>query len=242
MAVILAVIIILSLSKDLIIKIFVEKGVRAATGLNMGIRYFHAGIFRSAVSIRGLRIYNPPQFKDVVMADLPEIYVSYDLPAILRGKLHLRVLRIHLKKFVVVKNAAGELNLNALKVVKAGGAGAVSAGAEKGSPPNILIDSFELKIEKAYYKDYTTPGKPSIREYAVDLNERYSDVDDPYAVVSIIVVKTLSSTSIGSLASFDTEALRRNVVQSLSSAHDMAGKAVGAIGDIFKDTLRPDKR
>ena len=116
---VLVALIVIPVFKDLIIKVAVEKGVEAVTGLKISMRGLNVGIFRSAVSIKGLRVFNPRQFKDRVMVDMPEIYVDYDLPAIFGGNIHLRDLRIDLKDFVVVKNDKGDLNLNSLKVVKA---------------------------------------------------------------------------------------------------------------------------
>ena len=52
------------------------------------------------------------------MVDLSEIYVDYNLGAIMGGKVHFEEVRLHLKEFVDVKNEAGELNLNSLRAVK----------------------------------------------------------------------------------------------------------------------------
>ena len=260
---VLAVLLALSLLKDMLIKVSVEKGVEIVTGLKLDIRSLNVGVFRSAVSIKGLRIFNPPQFKDRIMADIPEIYVDYDLPAILGGNIHLRDLRLDLKEFVVVKNAKGELNLNSLKVVSAKKEG-VKPETKGERAPDIRIDNFELKIGKAFYKDYSARGGPSIREFDVNINERYTNITNPYAVVSIIVVKALANTAIAGLANIDINGLSGTIMDSLSSSTKLSGtaakvaqnvlqvttqqapeaakstsksvgKAAGALGDIFKD-------
>ena len=260
---VLAALLVLSLLKDMVIKVSIEKGVEIVTELKMEIRSLSVGILRSVVSIKGLKVLNPPQFKDRVMVDMPEIYVDYDLPAIFGGNLHLRDLRLDLKEFVVVKNEKGELNLDSLKVVSAKKEG-VKPEAKGGKAPNIRIDNFELKIGKAFYKDYSVRGGPSIREFDVNIDERYTNITNPYAVVSIIVVKALANTAIAGLANIDINGLRETVTDSISSAKKMTGtaakaaqnvlqattqqapeaakntsetvgKAAGALGDIFKD-------
>ena len=76
------------------------------------------GIFKTLIGINELQLYNPSGFVDELMFDVPEIYVDYDLGAFMKGRTHLEEVRLHLKEFIVVKNEAGELNLDSLKVVK----------------------------------------------------------------------------------------------------------------------------
>ena len=262
---VLVALVVLSVSKDLIIKVVVEKGVEIATGLKIDIGSLNVGIFKSAVSMKSLRVFNPSQFKDRVMVDMPEIYVDYDLPAIFAGNIHLRDLRIDLKEFVVVKNEKGELNLNSLKVVKAKNEG-VKPQDKGGKAPNVQIDNLRLKIGKAVYKDYSHGG-PSVKEFNVNIDERYQNITDLYAVVSIIVVKALANTAIANLTSFDLNGLKGPVMDNLlkatnvggkaagiaqqllqtssdnapaaaKSASETAGKAADALGDIFKDVTK----
>ena len=245
----LVVLVVVLMAKDLIIKISVEKVVEHITGLKLDIRGMNVGIFRTAVSIKGLRVFNPTQFKDRVMVNMPEIYVDYDLPAIFGGNVHLRDLRINLKEFVVVKNKDGALNLNSLKVVTAKKEGAGAAETSGGKAPNIMIDNLELKIGKAFYKDYSSGGAPSVKEFDVNLDERYTNIDNPYALVSIIVAKALMNTSIASMSNFDINSLKGPVMDKLLKATNVTGKAgatvqkaTSAIGDLFKDVTRSDNK
>ena len=215
----------LSFFKDIIVKVSVENGVELVTGLKLSIRSFHVGIIRSIVSIKGLKLYNPKGFRDKVMIDIPEIYLHYDLPAIISGRLHLHQVHIYLKEFVVVKNENGELNLDFLKVVKAEKVGALPE--ERGRPaPKIQIDELRLKIVKAIYKDYSMRGlEPVVKEFYIDIDEKYSNINNPYALVSIIVVRVLANTAIANLTNFDLNGLTGTVSDTLSSAEKMATRA-----------------
>lgn len=223
---ILIVLVVLSASKDLIIKASVEKGVQIVTGLKLSVQSLGVGIFRSVVDIKELKLFNPKNFKDRVMIHMPEIYVDYDLPAIMKGDIHLREVRIDLKEFLVVKNELGELNLDSLKVVKAEKAGEKPGAREAAPAPRIRIDELQLKIGKAVYKDYTAGPTPSIREFNVNINKKYSNITDPYTLVSLIVVKALSNTAIASLANFDIGSLKGTISDTLSSAEQVATKAL----------------
>ena len=102
-ATILIVLVVLAFSKDMIIKTAVEKGVEVVTGLPLQMKGLTVGIIKTLVGIRDLKVLNPAGFKDRVMIDMPEIYVDYNLPDIIKGKIHLNDVRLNLKEFVVVK-------------------------------------------------------------------------------------------------------------------------------------------
>jgi len=225
---ILAILLVLSFAKDMIVKVSVEKGVQVVTGLPLKIRGFNVGIIKTLVGIKDLRLFNPKGYKDKIMLDMPEIYVDYDLPAIFKGKIHLQEMRINMKQFTVVKNENGELNLDSLKVVQAQKEGKKpqeKTAKEGGKAPEIQIDSLKLKIGKVIYKDYSRGGAPSVKEFNINLDEEYENITDPYSLVSLIIVKTLMNTTIASLTNFDLGGLKGTVSDTLASAQKVMGEA-----------------
>ena len=213
----IAVLAAVSMIKDLVIKVAVEKGVEMVTGLSLTTSGFNVGVLRSVVSIKGLKLHNPKGFTDPVMVDMPEIYVDYDLPAIFGGMIHLKEARIDLAEFLVVKNTDGKLNLDSLKALTAQKQGKASQD-KSGKPMKMRIDLLKLKIGKAVYKDYSAGGAPSVKEFNIGINDTYTNIDNPNTLVSLIVVKALSGTAIASLANFDVGALSSSVTGSLASA------------------------
>ena len=230
-----AVFFILSFSKDILIKSAVEKGAEMVTGLKLDIRSLRVDIARSIVNVKGLVLYNPKGFEDEVMLDMPEIYVDYDLPAIIKGNVHLREMRLHLKELIVVKNENGELNLDALKAVKAIKEGRNPREGAR-SMPEIQIDDLRLKAGKAVYKDYSRGRPPSVREFVLNLDERYTNIRDPYSLVSLIIVRTLNNTSISVLAGFDINGLAKTVSGTIASAKALAARAAAAAEKAIKKT------
>ena len=214
---------VLMTSKNTIVRVSIEKGVEMVTGLRLKIDKIDVGLMTTLVGIDNLKLYNPPGFEDKVMLDMPEIYVDYDLPKILTGKIHLNKVRINMKEFTVVKNANGELNLDSLKVVKEQKTEKTAEPAKKGKAPEMQIDSLELKIGKVYYKDYSKGGKPQVQEFNVNLNEKYTDINDPSELVSLIVVKALSNTTIARLTGFDLKGLQGTITDTLGSAQKIVG-------------------
>jgi len=251
--VVLGVLIAVAFAKDFIIKTSVEAGVGVVTGLRISIGSFRAGILSTLVDIGNLKIYNPEGFKDKVMLDMPKIYVDYDLSDIMKGTIHMTAIKIYLREFVVVKNESGQLNLDSLKVVQAEKDGGKAEAKEAGKLPPIRIDVLELKIGRVLYKDYSRGGEPMTKEFNINLDERYENITDPYSIVSLIVVKAMANTSVGSMAGFDVRGLQKTIPGILGSAqkvatraasevHKTAAKALKGIGDMPGNTHETVKK
>jgi len=217
--VILVVVVVLGLAKDMIIKTAVSGGVKAVTGLKLQIKSLKVGILNPLIDIKEMRLFNPPNFTDKVMIDIPEIYVDYDLGALFKNKVHLETLRLDLKELVVIKNKDGELNLDSLKVVKEGKEEKQAPKEEaKKEASKIQIDDLSLKIGKVIYKDYSKGGAPQVKEFNVNINEQHKNITDPKALVSLIIVKALAKTTIASLANFDMGSLQDQAAQAMGKA------------------------
>ena len=223
--VLVAVILIALFAKDAIIKASVEKSVEMVTGLTLKIESLHVGILKPEVGIKNLTLLNPAGFSDRTMVDMPEIYVNYDLPAIIGGKIHLPEVRLALKEFMVVKNAQGALNLDALRTVQAHKEGKAPSQKAPGKAPEIRIDTLKLSIGKVIYKDYSQGATPDVKEFDINLNETYTDINDPYKLVSLIVVRALMNTSIAALTNFDLQGLEGSVGEALEGAQKAASEA-----------------
>lgn len=235
---ILVIAVVLSFAKNIIVKSSIEKGVEVVTGLRLNMRSLNVDIIKTLVGIRDLKLFNPKGYEDRIMLDMPEIYVNYDLPAIIKGKVHLKEMRINLKEFTVVKNEKGELNLDSLKVVQAQKEGKKPEEKEKGKAPEMQIDSLELKIGKVIYKDYSKGGTPSIKEFNINLDERYENITNPYSLVSLIVVRALMGTTIASLTDFDLGGLKGTVSDTLASAQQLATEAAAKAQEAVKETTQ----
>jgi hypothetical protein len=239
-AIVLVVIIALFFGKNMIIKTSVTTGVKAMTGLKLSIRSMNVGVFKSLIGINELQLYNPPGFKDKIMMDLPEIYVDYNLGAIMGGKAHLEEVRLNLKEFIVVKNEAGELNLDSLRVVKEteGEVAEKDDGKkEKTEMPDIQIDLLALKIGKVIYKDYSKGGSPKVREFNVNIDERYENITDPQSFVRLIIVKALKNTTIASLANFNIGKLQKGLTDTVRKTAEKALQAPGKAVEAGKDLI-----
>ena len=199
----------------------------------------NVGVFKSLIGINELQLHNPQEFEDKLMVDLPEIYVDYNLGAIMGGKVHLEEVRLHLKEFIVVKNEAGELNLDSLRVVKEAedveNPKKSDTEKEKTEMPDIQVDLLELKIDKVIYKDYSKGSSPKVKEYNVNIDEQYEDISDPKSFMHLIVIKALKNTTIAKLTSFNVDKLKKGLTGTVKKTAEMAQEATGRALEAGKD-------
>jgi len=163
----LALFIVFAVAKNIIVKTAITAGVKTMTGLKLDIESMNIGVLKTLVGIKGLKLYNPPQFEDALMVDLPEIYVDYDLKSFFDKKVHLEEVRLDMKELVVVKNKEGVLNIESLKAVQGAqqpqqqpGQKATPPAEKKEKMPEMKLDLLKLKIGRVLYKDYSKGTPP----------------------------------------------------------------------------------
>lgn len=226
--------VILFIGKNLIAKNAVKSGAKAVTGLEMDIEKMNVGVINTLVGVNKMIIYNPPDYTERVMIDMPEIYVDYNLSSFLRGKAYLEEVRIDLEELNVVKNSEGKLNIASLNVARK---------KEKKEKPGdekkteFQIDTLDLNIGKVTYKDFSASRKPSVREYNVDLHETFQNVTNLDEMGRLILVRALMSTDIASLANYDLETLKSGISRTLLKAAEM-GKPVQELGEKTGEALK----
>jgi hypothetical protein len=240
-SILLGLLLLLYIFKDAIIKSAIEGMVGNTVGLRLKIKGLKADIFKASIDIKGLQLFNPRGFPDRLMADIPQIYIDYNPDGLFKNKVHIRKARIELNEFLVVKNKDGILNLRSLKTIP--------ADQKKKKPTvrasSLQIDVLELKIGRAVYKDYTKGEPPIIKEFNINLDEKYTNITDIRVLVNLIVAKALARTTIAELANFNLEILRDSISRVsqatgdiASRAVDTAGKALGAAGEKFKEVFQ----
>ena len=224
-AVVVAALVVLMVGKNVLAKTIVVGGVRAITGLKLSIDDLDVGLLDTTVRVNGLKLYNPAGFPEPVMIDLPELYVDYDPTALLKGAVHLEEVRLNLREFVVIRNAQGALNLDALKPVQQTKA-ATGEPAKTAPPkatndqqgPRVRVDALELSVGKVIYKDYTGGGKPKVQEFLINIKEHYKGINNPYALGSLIVSRALMQTAVARLANVDVAGMQAAAQSQLNQA------------------------
>jgi len=109
LAVVLVVILLLSLNS--ILRLYLEHQIHARTGMEAEIGKFSLSLTQPTITIQNFKLYNPPDFGGTPFLDIREIHAEYDPTALARRRLHLMLLRFNLSELDIVKNEAGKTNL-----------------------------------------------------------------------------------------------------------------------------------
>ncbi len=213
----------LLMAKDKLIELSAEKTCSFILGSKMDIGSVRVGILRPVIDIKKMRLYNPEGFPVKLMADIPEIYVRYELAGIFKGNVHIRELRFNLKEFNIVKNSGKAVNLDSLKPVSNKEDGERMAEEEQGELPDIRIDTLYLKAGEVVYTDYSGSVKdPAITRFKVNIDERFENIEDPYTLVRLIIHRVLMKTTVSNLV----DVPMRGVKDISDKAYEMGASAV----------------
>jgi len=108
----IALLVIFLLSLDPVLRWIAVRSIHEQTGMKAEIGSFHLGLRDQSVTIKDLKLYNPPGFGDTPFINIREIHVEYDNDALKnKGELHFTLVRFDLGELNIVKNEAGRTNL-----------------------------------------------------------------------------------------------------------------------------------
>lgn len=214
------IILILFLLRSVIANIAVSNYLKSVTGLTLDIQKLYIGVFDSKLDVIGLKLYNPKEYPEKLMLDLPQVYVEYNLPELLKGKIHLKEAKINLNEFVVVKIKENHSNLDALKPFQ-------PKEEKNAKKQNIQIDKLDLTITKVVVKDFSSGNKPLVTEFKVNIREQYENISDINTLTNLIVVKALANTTVGNIVNLKA---MKNDLKSINTT-------VGEIKGTFKKII-----
>jgi hypothetical protein len=231
------------LARNIIISKALTISVKKITGLELNIEKLDLNLKDTLIQVKGLNLYNPENFSERLMTNIPEILIDCNLPALLKREVDLNKLVINLEKFVVVKNREGKLNLDSFKVVKQDKEKELKqeqkkteAEPEKKSQPmKIQITAFDLKIGTVIYKDYSKGGEPEVNVYKLNIEEHYKNVTDIQQLVRLIIMNAITKTAISQLTGFDLDGIKKEIPMVLKGAADVVKESAVKITKIGED-------
>lgn len=151
-----ALVSLLLLCRNTLLRLVIEHNIRAQTGLYAEIGRFDLGLTTPTVEIQDLKIYNPSGFSNTTFMDIAEIYAEYDRDALLRKEFHVTLLRFNLNELDIVKSPGGLTNIFELSKaapVKTGNPTTNPNFKEQTGYEFTKIDSLSVSFNKARYID-----------------------------------------------------------------------------------------
>lgn len=200
--------------RNILARTIIISGIKNICGVDVKIDSLD--ITLPNVSISGLKIYNPSGFTDKLMADIPQVYVEFDLPAFFKNKVHLTKLKLDVKETNVILNDKGKLNINSLALLIPKSDGTKPA-------PQIQIDELSVKIAKVVYKGYLPAVGVKSKEFNPNIDKTLHNVTEPSKVAAEIMRNILSNIGISNFAQFDVSGEIKKAAEDIKAA---AGEAV----------------
>lgn len=192
-AVVLAVIFFLSL--DTILRVTAENRIRTQTGMTAEIGKFHLGLLDPVITIKDLKIYNPPAFGGAPFLNIPEIHVEYDRDALAKNQIHVTLLRFNLGELDIVKNEAGQTNLLSLGLALPG-----KEKTKKGTALKELkdrtgldfkgIDVLNVSVGTARFIDLKNPANNREQKFGIE-NQILKNVQTPADLTGLALLIAL---------------------------------------------------
>lgn len=157
-ALVVVAVVVLLLSYNSILRVFMERQIHAQTGMDAEIGSLKISLLSPVVEIRNFKIRNPPDFGGTPFLDIREIHVEYDRAALAHREIHLTLLRFNLGELDIVKNLAGRTNIFVPNLKSPGGkAGGLTnslADFQKQSGYDFTgIDMLNVSIGKVKFID-----------------------------------------------------------------------------------------
>lgn len=226
-----------------------EIAVTALTGFETHVGNIRIQIPEAVIHLEDLKIHNPKSFKKDIFVDIPEIYVAPDLAAILKKEsIHFREIRFAVKEVNVVKDEQGVTNISMLSSIGQSGAAkqpAQPAPTEKAPALPFKVDRLVLTLRKVSFEDHSAGLAGKIpKDATVDLhvdNQVYTNITDPNAIVNILILKILYSTTFGNLLDIDPGKLTQDLTKTVGASADKLLKTTDELlqgtEGVVKDTV-----
>lgn len=201
-------------------------------GADVSIREVKMDWKNTGFEVRGLEIGNPYSFPKGLLADIPLLIISLNIPDLTQGKLHFQAIGIDLRELQVMNAPRQGLSLFSLKPFQ-GGEKPSPAREGGGAPwkwsPQVMIDELVFSIGDISYLDMSGPSLRQNRYQAGIRGATYRDLRGVKDVVMIIAAETVTKMGLGYL---NTQFLNLQG-RSASSGSGFLNEALNTFKDAF---------
>ena len=175
----------------------VTTALHKRTQFDVTVSELTANPFTSRVVIRGLVLRNPSSFPISDFVHVREFRAELNLPSLFSDRLVIEDAAINIEKLALVKNAAGERNIQLFQERLLGGGTTEDKPAteEPGSdkPREFLIRHLELRFDQLVIAD---AGNSAPRVLNLNLNHTYENVDNPTELAAPIAAQLVQRSGI----------------------------------------------
>lgn len=240
LAIVIAVFFLLGALKNIIAKNMITGTLSAVSHVPVKADGVNLSFFAASIRVKGLKVYNPSGFPEKLMASIPEIFIDFEPNDLFKGRGHFKNVKLNLQELIVVRDKTGRLNVDAVKPTEQQkkDTKAKSKPPAGRQAPKLLIDRLTLSIGKVTYKDYSSGGEPSVQHFDINIENRvYEHIDNPTAVVSLLMFEALTRTTLSRLVNLDLDSFKEGGIQALSKGLGLVNEGSDAVQNTTKQIL-----
>jgi uncharacterized protein involved in outer membrane biogenesis len=204
--------VIIFLARNVIARKSVEVGVKKVTGFPIEIGSVDLGLFSGKVDVHDIKLMNPPDFKEKMFVDMPQLYVDYRLGSMFSGAPHINDMLINIKQLVVVKNENGESNTMKLKGV----------ASSPGSTSSTKYSVDKLRIHVGTVTTVDRSGKR--KDMPLNIDATYINITDSTDITRLVLLTVMSRVNLPDIG-IKPEDLKND----LGNVTDAAGKTLEGV-------------
>ena len=174
-------------------------------GLKLSIEELNLDILNNSLALRGITMFNPPEFENEILAQAKGIFIKYNLLGFLNGRPHLPQAKVEISEINIIRNEKGHCNLAAFKRKKTKLKVPVAESAPDTLPapsaqkrlkskrhprPKLLIDELEFSVDKVTFIDYKAEvGKPAVIIFSSKNPFIFRNISDLEYVIDSVSIK-----------------------------------------------------
>jgi uncharacterized protein involved in outer membrane biogenesis len=153
----LALVAVLILFRNPLIRVMAEQQIRQETGMETILGRVRIDLRSPVVRLENVRLISPAEFGGRLFLDLPEVRIEYDSVALLFRRIRLRRVDFRLDELRVVRNAQGRTNLEVLREQLA--RGRLSARLSEWNWQYDGTENLNFALGRLKYLDAREPAK-----------------------------------------------------------------------------------
>ena len=169
---------VVSLTKEIIVRNWVEDAFQKHLNLKVKIQNIYIDIFQPRLTLEDLHILNPPNFGRHWFANIPSVVLDYSIGSFFMRTVNAKQLKLDILEVNIVKDAEGEINLNTIN----------HFGSKSGHPFDLFIENLDLSIRRVTFQDMTM--SVPVKVYDLNLkNMKFKDIKTLEGLSQLIAAK-----------------------------------------------------
>lgn len=178
----------LFLTKDSLLKSYIEHRLRTQTGMEVRVGQVELGVFSPSLRLADLVIFNPAEFGGAPLIHVAELRVEYDPVAMARRRLRFDLVRLNLAEVNVVRNQAGKSNFEYLQQKTGLG---IPSSKELNGWVFDSIDVLNISVGRIRFTDMKNPARPSEWNLGLrnEILKNIRSVQDLYGLTTQLMIR-----------------------------------------------------